>query len=349
MSSSGLIYAFIVGGWAVYLVPMWLRREDELNKARQTQRYTAAIKVLSHKDSFERKHAGAAGQEEALELPLAAGHSGAASGAGRGTLERVRAKDRERDGRGGTGGTGGGGSGDRDQARETGTGGRGANIGAGGMPAGVPSALAASGRRVPHGVTASFVPKSEPAAGEEELWTPGPEGAATSSSAASGAGAGAGVGGPGPRSGLRARRRRVVSVLFALTSLGAIVSADLGLGYVWAMLLPAAVLTAYIASVRKDERARAAQRARRRAAAARAAREAERRRLAAEAEREQDQLLRSEREREQVEREQVELARRNAAARRRLAAARSRADRRAPGAAPHARPDQDDLPRAANG
>jgi len=73
MSSSGLIYAVIVGAWAVYLVPMWLRREDELNRARQTQRYAAAIKVLSNKEAFERRWAKTA--EATIELPLAVGQN----------------------------------------------------------------------------------------------------------------------------------------------------------------------------------------------------------------------------------------------------------------------------------
>jgi hypothetical protein len=55
MSSSGLIYAVIVGAWAVYLVPTWLRREEELNAARQTERFSTAIKVLAHRDAIERR------------------------------------------------------------------------------------------------------------------------------------------------------------------------------------------------------------------------------------------------------------------------------------------------------
>ncbi|HEV3172444.1 MAG TPA: hypothetical protein VGZ32_19005, partial [Actinocrinis sp.] len=73
MSSSGLIYAAIVGAWAVYLVPMWLRREDELNRARQTQRYAAAIKVLSNKEAFERRWVQTG--ENTVELPIAVGQT----------------------------------------------------------------------------------------------------------------------------------------------------------------------------------------------------------------------------------------------------------------------------------
>jgi hypothetical protein len=317
MSSSGLIYAFIVGAWAVYLVPMWLRREDELNTARQTQRYTTAIKVLSHKDSFERKHGAAAEQEEARALPLAAGQAGSAPAAGQRTLDRVRAKERAR-------------TADARGAKATAT--VSASVAGAGSSSGSASASASASASVRRSVAgAARAPMASKMSNSAD---------ASGSSTA--------------RSGLRARRRRVVGVLFGLSSLGAIVSADLGMSYLWAMLLPAAVLSAYIVRVRKDERARAAERARRRAAAVKAAREAERRRV--ELEREQEEAERLERE---------ELARRNAVARRRVAAARSRADRRAipgtgtgtgtggnygaSGAPRGGRPDQDDLPRAANG
>jgi hypothetical protein len=346
MSSSGLIYAFIVGAWAVYLVPMWLRREDELNTARQTRRYTTAIKVLSNKDSFERRYGGAADASDAQaegqerELPVAAGQSGPAPAAGTSTLDRVKAKDRERA---------------QTQVREQ------VRRRESAAPAGSASAASSASQRAASGsaagspstagksapkVRAAFAAESaasstrrvsvsakvgsaqaapEAEAKDSRVWTPPPAPAASPRSAAL-----------GPHTLLRARRRRVVGFLFALTSLGAIVSADLGFSYVWAMLLPAAGLSAYIVRVRKDERARAAERARRRVAAVKSARESERREVEV---RHQQELA------ERLERE--ELARRNAVARRRTAAARSRAERRtapAPGL-----PDQGDLPRAANG
>lgn len=318
MSSSGLIYAFIVGAWAVYLVPMWLRREDELNAARQTQRYTTAIKVLSHKDSFERKHGAATERDEAEELPAAVGAGAAGPAAGGRTLEKVRDKDRERLRREGE-------PRHADEARQ-------------GREA---VASRARGAREP-GVTARL-PRESATAGraaaaaqasaqaESPRTAPGPRPAGRAPGSASTAAA--------PSSSahalLRVRRRRVVGALFAITSLGAIISADLGLSYVWVMLIPAAVLSGYIVWVRKDEQARAAERARRRTAAIRAARETERRR--------QEERQHAEREAEFAEQtEREELARRSAVARRRVAAARSRADR-------HASPDQGDLPRAANG
>lgn len=59
MSSSGLIYAVIVGAWAAYLVPMWLRRQDELNEIRPTERFSTAIRLLSGRAAMERRIARA--------------------------------------------------------------------------------------------------------------------------------------------------------------------------------------------------------------------------------------------------------------------------------------------------
>jgi hypothetical protein len=57
VSSSGLIYAVIVGAWAAYLVPMWLRRQDELNDSRPTERFSTAIRLLSGRAAMERRYA----------------------------------------------------------------------------------------------------------------------------------------------------------------------------------------------------------------------------------------------------------------------------------------------------
>ncbi|MGW7349700.1 divisome protein SepX/GlpR [Streptomyces sp. NPDC054784] len=65
VSSSGLIYAVIVGAWAAYLVPMWLRRQDELNEARPTERFSTAIRLLSGKAAMERRYAKDAERREA--------------------------------------------------------------------------------------------------------------------------------------------------------------------------------------------------------------------------------------------------------------------------------------------
>ncbi|WP_406298025.1 hypothetical protein OG948_21055 [Embleya sp. NBC_00888] len=74
MNGSGLIYAAIVGAWAAYLVPMWLRRQDELNEARPTERFTTAIRILSRRGAFERRSARALAEapssaEEGTDAP----------------------------------------------------------------------------------------------------------------------------------------------------------------------------------------------------------------------------------------------------------------------------------------
>ncbi|HEY9374984.1 MAG TPA: hypothetical protein VIU94_42105, partial [Streptomyces sp.] len=71
MSSSGLIYAVIVGAWAAYLVPMWLRRQDELNEARPTERFSTAIRLLSGRAGMERRYAKELRERDVVEEPEA--------------------------------------------------------------------------------------------------------------------------------------------------------------------------------------------------------------------------------------------------------------------------------------
>ena len=72
--------------------------------------------------------------------------------------------------------------------------------------------------------------------------------------------------------------RRVVAFLFTLATTGALVSATLGIAYIWAMLAPAALFSFYIVNIRRDERLRAEERYRRRQAALAAERRRERER-----------------------------------------------------------------------
>ncbi|MFF4604456.1 gephyrin-like molybdotransferase receptor GlpR [Streptomyces sp. NPDC001339] len=73
MRSSGLIYAVIVGAWAAYLVPMWLRRQDELNEARPTERFSTAIRLLSGRAAMQRRydkaHGGYPADDASADLP----------------------------------------------------------------------------------------------------------------------------------------------------------------------------------------------------------------------------------------------------------------------------------------
>jgi len=278
MSSSGLIYAVIVGAWAVYLVPMWLRREDELNRARHTQRYSAAIKVLSNKEAFERRWAKTA--EATIELPLAVGQN---------LLPQTRSAAR-------------------------------------------PKKPAAKSAAKP--IVATARPEARPTrTTKPTASSPTPATAKAKTKPTS-------KPAPGKRLGLMARRRRVVTLLFGMSTLGALVTADLGTGYLWAMAMPAALLSVYIVRLRREERTRASDRARRRALADEARHRAQAQNKAkaqARAQVEAEAEARAEAELEVYDRRQAQ-----AAARRRTAAARARAQSFTP-------QDAADLRRASNG
>ena len=47
MGTTGLIYVAIVVAWAAYLIPVWLRRHDEISRQRSLERYSSAMRVLS--------------------------------------------------------------------------------------------------------------------------------------------------------------------------------------------------------------------------------------------------------------------------------------------------------------
>jgi hypothetical protein len=307
MSSSGLIYAIIVGAWAAYLVPMWLRREDELNRARQTQRYSTAIKVLSNRESFERRLPIAVGQTGFPQAAFAgpgAGSGGSAAARTAAVRPGSRAGQKVGQKNGHQGGQQGA------AAKKT------ANRPAPTIRRSVPANAAA--RKV---ATARIA--QNPA-------QQGPVKRAVSQSAVA-----QHVSTQRRRINLINRRRRVVSALFMLTTLGTLITADLGPTFLWTMAVPAVTLSAYIVWLRRDEQIRATAKARRRAAAAAqarlaatAARNAEKRRL---------DLLRA----TEADTEELEL-RRAQSARRRTAAARARADRYVGSADPSLR-------RAANG
>ncbi|MBS2962648.1 hypothetical protein KGA66_06295 [Actinocrinis puniceicyclus] len=331
MGSSGVIYAIIVGAWAVYLVPMWLRREDELNRARQTQRYAAAIKVLAHKDAFERRWARSDAAAEAL--PLAAGQ---------GFVPTRRAVKRSASASAGAG---------------VGVGvgvGQGVRVEAGAAEPWTPSPAkekeSGGGKAAKRtSVAAAGAPSASPGVGARATVAVNAEDATRATTRTAPPATAPKY--PGPRTGLMARRRRVVGTLFMLSTLGALISADLGAGYLWAMAFPAVLLSIYIIRLRRDERIRAASRARRRAAAqqareAREAREAESALQGAAAherqgEREQDRARAMAQERVQAEADQRRRAQSDAVRRRSSAAGRSRAQAYVQ--------EPPDLPRASNG
>lgn len=341
MSSSGLIYAAIVLAWAVYLVPVWLRREDELNRARQVRRYATAIKVLAHKEAFERRASAAAVVEEptvaVLDLPLAAGQSA--------PLPYPAAR------------TGADSPGSRVAAPRT-------------LRAWTPPPASASLISTPS-PTSTFSPIRTSAAASTP--TPAPASPSVSTPAPTPLSTPAAASAPTPattstpagptststapatsttppapttsaRTGLIARRRRMVTLLFAASTLGAAISADLGPGFLWLMAVPAALLSGYIFWVRKEERLRALDRARRQAARAEQTRQARLRAQDAEAARkaaaDADAAAQSAAAAEEADRLTEDQHRLQEAARRRAAAAaRSRAQSQRPPVRPAAAAD----------
>ncbi|MFF8385073.1 divisome protein SepX/GlpR [Streptomyces kanasensis] len=197
MSSSGLIYAVIVGAWAAYLVPMWLRRQDELNEARPTERFSTAIRLLSGRAAMERRYA--------KEL-------------------RARADEDRR-------------VPDVDPDAET--------------------------EQIDSVDVRAFA--APPDHTEARLELPG---AAAAAPAAPSAGAPAGARRPaGPavsraaaerarRSRVLARRRRTTVLLFLAFTVGTVAAAVGGLAFLWAPAAPAALLSGYIAYLRRQERRR---------------------------------------------------------------------------------------------
>ena len=242
MSSSGLIYAGIVGAWAVYLVPVWLRREEQLNEAREKARYAAAIRTLGRSERFEKKvlaeESLAATGTDGAPGPRAGDRAAPEQPAPRKTavlptpaaVESVKQK-----------------------------------------PALKPKPAAAAQPR--KGVTARLPHHQQsPAKGAKPAAKPASTAPSPASSPAATAARRRGV--------LLMRRRRVVAALFTLATLGAVVSTFLGLDYIWAMLAPAALFSGYVVYIRRDERQRARERFRRRQAALVAERRRERQRQA---------------------------------------------------------------------
>ncbi|MGC0383219.1 gephyrin-like molybdotransferase receptor GlpR [Streptomyces sp. SAI-129] len=220
MSSSGLIYAVIVGAWAAYLVPMWLRRQDELNEARPTERFSTAIRLLSGRAGMERRYAkdlrsrSADEAEPDADAPDAVTDSVdvrafAVSRTRRHTRPTPQRQAAERP----------------EPARpQSGAPERGPRPGPSqepGDPAGTGAAPARA--RVPQ---ARRAPVSPAAAARAR------------------------------RSKALARRRRTTVMLFLAFTLGAVVAAVGGLAFLWAPGVPAVLLSAYIAHLRAQERRR---------------------------------------------------------------------------------------------
>ncbi|MFC8512715.1 gephyrin-like molybdotransferase receptor GlpR [Streptomyces sp. NPDC057257] len=239
MSSSGLIYAVIVGAWAAYLVPMWLRRQDELNEARPTERFSTAIRLLSGRAGMERRYAkdlrarSADEGESSADAPDVVTDSvDVRAFAMPPTRPQARAEVRAE--------APAPASGRAQPAREQ-------------AEAPAPGSGSAPARHSDSAPARASSPaparKRVPAARR----TPSEEAAAARAR----------------RTKVLARRRRTTVVLFIAFTLGAIVAAVGGLAFLWAPGVPAVLLSGYIAYLRSQERRRFAyQMDRRRAEAA---------------------------------------------------------------------------------
>uniref|UniRef100_A0AAU2VTC4 Uncharacterized protein n=1 Tax=Streptomyces sp. NBC_00008 TaxID=2903610 RepID=A0AAU2VTC4_9ACTN len=207
MSSSGLIYAVIVGAWAAYLVPMWLRRQDELNEARPTERFSTAIRLLSGRAAMERRYAK--GLQERTDDEAAPGADPDAD------TDRMDSADVR-------------------------------NFSA--PPAHTEARVHDPAR------TPERAPKERQ--GRERPASPDPAPASARRARPRPGGIDAERARRAQRTQVLARRRRTTVVLFLAFTLGAVVAAVGGLGFLWAPAVPAVLLSTYIVHLRAQERRR---------------------------------------------------------------------------------------------
>ncbi|MGW7567353.1 divisome protein SepX/GlpR [Streptomyces tendae] len=221
MSSSGLIYAVIVGAWAAYLVPMWLRRQDELNEARPTERFSTAIRLLSGRAGMERRYAKDLRSRPADEAEPDADAPDAVTDS---VDVRAFAVSRTR--------------------RHT-------------RP--VPPRQAAQrpdpARQQPAGVERGPRPGQSPEQGDSAGPGAAPARARVPQARRVPVSSGAAAA-RARRSKVLARRRRTTVMLFLAFTLGSVVAAVGGLAFLWAPGVPAVLLSAYIAHLRAQERRR---------------------------------------------------------------------------------------------
>lgn len=242
VSSSGLIYAVIVGAWAAYLVPMWLRRQDELNEARPTERFSTAIRLLSGRAAMERRYA-----KELRERDAEGAEPVVSPDAETDRMESVDVRAFAAPGA-------------HTEARIF-------------DPAHAPER--ASGRpAVQHPAHSAHQAHPAPQAHSAQERVDARNGPAAHRPPA-GRPPGQRLAPPAPfaqrarsgaedaerarraqRSQVLARRRRTISVLFLVFTAGAIVAAVGGLAFLWAPAAPAVMLSAYIVHLRAQERRR---------------------------------------------------------------------------------------------
>ncbi|WP_446040818.1 divisome protein SepX/GlpR [Streptomyces sp. SID1121] len=248
MSSSGLIYAVIVGAWAAYLVPMWLRRQDELNEARPTERFSTAIRLLSGRGAMERRYAKELQVRAAEEAGSDVEPDDRAESMSSVDVRAFSAPP------------------DRTEARlEIPAELRGEAKAQPRPPAQRPApprqaAAQASGPAQVH----ALVPEPAPARPERTFRPSRPSRTArpvrvpraVRPRAGRQSGAAAERARRAQRSQVLARRRRTTVLLFLAFTLGAVVAAVGGLGLLWAPAVPAVLLSVYIVHLRGQERRR---------------------------------------------------------------------------------------------
>ncbi|MFG2474194.1 gephyrin-like molybdotransferase receptor GlpR [Streptomyces fagopyri] len=231
MSSSGLIYAVIVGAWAAYLVPMWLRRQDELNEARPTERFSTAIRLLSGRAGMERRYAKDLRARSTEEGEPSADPGGATDSVDVRAFAMPPAREHTK-----------------------------AQLPQPAEPEPQQAPQPAARQSAPQGSAATARPVPQQPAHPEPL-PPAPSSSASGAAAASRAAAerrvsAAEAAARARRSKVLARRRRTTVMLFLAFTCGAIVAAVGGLALLWAPGVPAVMLSSYIVYLRAQERRR---------------------------------------------------------------------------------------------
>ncbi|KOV62738.1 membrane protein [Streptomyces sp. MMG1121] len=199
---------------------MWLRRQDELNEARPTERFSTAIRLLSGRAGMERRYARDLRARSAQEGEPNAGDPDAVTDsvdvrafAMPPTRRQVHAE------------TGPEASGRAEPAREQ---------------AAAPAPKSAPAHH------SSGAPARASGSAPAQRRVPSARRASSSQAAAARA----------QRSKVLARRRRTTVMLFIGFTLGAIVAAVGGLAFLWVPAVPAVLLSGYIAYLRSQERRR---------------------------------------------------------------------------------------------
>lgn len=239
MSSSGLIYAVIVGAWAAYLVPMWLRRQDELNEARPTERFSTAIRLLSGRAGMERRYA--------KDLRARSTEEGEPSADPDAVTDSVDVRAFA-----------------MPPVRQQ-------------TKAQLPPPAQPEPQQAPQAAARQGAPQGSSTAGRAVPQQSAPPEPNSGSASASGSGSDSGsdsansgasrvpaarrasaaeAAARARRSKVLARRRRTTVMLFLAFTLGAIVAAVGGLAFLWAPGVPAVMLSSYIVYLRAQERRR---------------------------------------------------------------------------------------------